>query len=170
MHGPLHEFLVEDHRRLEALLRRAIDDPGAPDAAAYAAFRAGLLRHIAMEEKILLPAARAARGGEPLAIAERLRRDHGAIAALLVPSPTPAIVAALRTVLAAHNPVEEGEGGLYDTCDALAGADAPALLDRLRAAPAVAVSPHVDGPRILAAARRALERAGFPAALATADR
>ncbi len=161
MHGPLHRFLADDHRRLEGLFERAVGDPAAPDPAAYAAFRAGLLRHIAMEEKILLPAARQARGGEPLPIAERLRRDHGAIAALLVPSPTPAVVAALRTVLAAHNPLEEDDGGLYDACEALVGDEAAAVLERLRASPAVPVAPHVDGPRIVAAAQRALERAGY---------
>jgi hypothetical protein len=41
-----------------------------------------------MEEKVLLPAAQKARGGEPLQIAAKLRLDHGALAALLVPTPT----------------------------------------------------------------------------------
>ena len=161
MHGPLYAFLADDHARLDALLRRAFDDPAHVDTAAYAAFRVGLLTHIAMEEKILLPAARRARGGEPLPIAAKLRLDHGALAALLVPRPTRAIAAAVRAILAAHNPIEEGPGGLYDTCEALAGAERDALLAQLRAAPEVRASPPVDGPRVLAAARRALERAGF---------
>ncbi|MGE0022012.1 MAG: hemerythrin domain-containing protein [Hyphomicrobium sp.] len=161
MHGPLHALLADDHARLDALLRRAMDDPARIDAAAYAAFRAGLLKHIGMEEKILLPAAQRARGGEPLPIAAKLRLDHGAIAALLVPPPTLAVVTALRAILAAHNPIEEGPGGLYDTCEELAGAERDAFLARLRAAPEVPVARHVDGPRVLASARRALERAGF---------
>ena len=45
--GALARFLLDDHRRLEALLDRAATDP-----AAYEAFREGLLRHIAMEEKV----------------------------------------------------------------------------------------------------------------------
>ena len=161
MHGPLHRFLADDHARLDALLQRAMHDPVHIDAAAYAAFRAGLLRHIGMEEKILLPAAQRARSGEPLPIAARLRLDHGALAALLVPRPTPEVSAAIRAILAAHNPIEEGPGGLYDTCEQLAGAELDALLARLRAAPEVRVAPHVDGPRVLASARRAIERAGF---------
>ncbi len=161
MHGPLHGFLADDHARLDALLRRALADPNHIDAIAYAEFRAGLLKHIGMEEKILLPAAQRARGGEPLPIAAKLRLDHGALAALLVPSPTLAVVAALRRILAAHNPIEEGPGGLYDTCEELAGAERDTILARLRAAPDVRVARHVDGPRVLAAAHQALKRAGF---------
>jgi hypothetical protein len=114
-----------------------------------------------MEEKVLLPTAQRLRGGEPLEIASRLRVEHGAIASLLVPTPTPAIIAALRSVLAAHNQIEERPGGLYATCDALAGAEAAALVDRLRAYPTVPVNAHADGPRIIAATQRALRRAGF---------
>jgi hypothetical protein len=111
MSGPLTTFLASDHARLDGLLQRAMTAGGAVDRAAYAEFRAGLLRHISLEEKILLPAAQRWQGGDPLPLAARLRLDHGALAALLVPTPTPAIIAALRTVLAAHNALEEGPGG-----------------------------------------------------------
>ena len=86
--GPLSGFFADDHRRLEALLDRAAAGPGPIDPELFEQFRAGLLRHIAMEEKILLPAVQRARGGTPLPIARQLRLDHGAIAALLVPTPT----------------------------------------------------------------------------------
>lgn len=161
MSGPIPHFLTDDHSRLDGLLRRATAHPDAIDRAAYAEFRAGLLRHISMEEKILLPAAQQARGGEPLPAAAKLRLDHGALAALLVPTPTPAIIAALRTILAAHNTIEEGPGGVYEICEQLAGTAVDTLLARLRAAPEVPVSPHTDGPRIIAATRRALARAGY---------
>lgn len=161
MPGPISRLLADDHARLDALLTRATALPGQIDQSAYAEFRAGLLRHIGMEEKLLLPAAQHARGGEPLPVAARLRLDHGAIAALLVPTPTPAIVAALRRILRAHNAVEEGPDGVYEACEQLAGADGAALLARLRAAPAVPVHAHVDGPRIMDATRRALARAGY---------
>ena len=161
MPGPISRLLADDHARLDALLTRATALPGQIDQSAYAEFRAGLLRHIGMEEKLLLPAAQHARGGEPLPVAARLRLDHGAIAALLVPTPTPAIVAALRRILRAHNAVEEGPDGVYEACEQLAGADGAALLARLRAAPAVPVHAHVDGPRNMDATRRALARAGY---------
>ena len=66
MSGKIHRFLADDHARLDRLLERAAANPKTVDPAAYAEFRAGLLRHIAMEEKILLPAAQRLRGGAPL--------------------------------------------------------------------------------------------------------
>ncbi len=127
----------------------------------YDQFRAGLLRHIGMEEKILLPMAQKLSGGEPLSLAPKLRLDHGAIAALLMPTPTTDIVATLRKILEQHNLVEEGPDGLYDICDRLAGADAEQVVTRLRATPEVAVLPHSDTPAVLGAVHRALERAGY---------
>jgi hypothetical protein len=159
--GPITQHLVADHRRLEALLDAATAAPGAVDLAGYAEFRAGLLRHIGIEEKLLLPAAQEARGGEPLPTAARLRLDHGAIAALLVPSPTPAVLATLRHILERHNPLEEGPDALYPACDALLSGRAAALVDAMRDYPAVRVSAHNDAPDVMPAVERALERAGY---------
>lgn len=159
--GPISRLLTADHARLERLLDAATAHPDAIAAADYAAFRRGLLRHIGMEEKILLPAAQRARGGAPLPAAARLRLEHGAIAALLVPTPTRAIVATLRVILAAHNRLEEGPDGVYATCERLVGANGGKLLAALEAAPDVPAAPHVDGPRIMAATHRALARAGY---------
>lgn len=131
------------------------------DLAAYAEFRAGLLRHIAMEEKVLLPFAQKKRGGEPLPIAAKLRLDHGALAALLVPTPTFRIIATIRTILEGHNPIEEGAGGLYEICQASAASETELLLSRLRSMPDVRVSPHSDGPKILEFTKHAVERAGY---------
>jgi hypothetical protein len=163
--GPVAHFLRDDHERLDGLFRRAVARAGTIDREVYAEFRAGLLRHIGMEEKILLPAAQRARAGEPLPIAAKLRLDHGALVALLVPTPTPQIVAAIRTILASHNALEEGPGGVYEVCEELAGTEAEALLASLQAAPEVPVNAHVDGPRTMEAARRALARAGYDSEL-----
>ncbi len=161
MPGPLYRVLADDHTRLGALLRRALARPGEIDRIAYAEFRTGLLKHISIEEKILLPTAQQSRGGEPLPMASKLRLDHGALAALLVPTPTPVIIAALRAILVAHNILEEGPGGLYEICEQLAGAEVETLLARLRAAPEVPVAPHADGPGVMEATRRVLARAGY---------
>jgi hypothetical protein len=151
MPGPLSRFLAEDHARLDGLLQRAVADAGAINHAAYAAFRAGLLTPIGMEEKILLPAAQRWQGGTPLSLAAQLRRDPGALAAL-------------RTMLAAHNALEEGPGGRYETCAPLAGAEAAGLLAPLQAAPTVPVVPYSDGPHVMssagAGASRLCARAG----------
>lgn len=148
MIGSIEAFMTADHVRLDALLRAAERDDGSIDPTGYAAFREGLLRHIGMEEKVLLPYARSKGSGEPLPLARPLRTDHGHIAKLLVPTPDQALCDELRAVLVSHNRLEEGEGGLYAICDALAGDEAGAIVARLRAQPAVPVARHYDGPLI----------------------
>jgi hypothetical protein len=159
--GPITDFLVKDHGRLEALLQEAVAQAGSVDQGTYDQFRAGLLRHIGMEEKILLPAAQRIRGGEPLPIAAKLRLDHGAIASLLMPPPTAAVIATICAVLKVHNTIEEGPGGLYETCDELAGQEAAQLLAKLQVAPELAVLPCSDSHAVMPAVQRALERAGY---------
>jgi len=159
--GRLGELLQADHARLEELLRRS-DAAPVIDGESYRVFRGGLLRHIAMEEKVLLPEARRRRGGEPLNVAKQLRADHAALAALLVPTPTPEIIATIRRVLVEHNPLEEGPGGVYDVCERLAGAELDALVVRVERTPEVPLAPHFDGPRAHASIQSLLKaRAAF---------
>lgn len=147
MDSAIHQFLTADHARLDELLARAIAaDP--IDRTAYEHFRAGLLRHIAMEEKVLFTDARSRRGGKPLPIVERLHADHAALASLLVPSPTHALLRTVRTILDEHNPLEEEDNGLYKTCERLAGEDMHAVLARMQALPPVRAAENVDEPRI----------------------
>jgi hypothetical protein len=146
MPGPIETFMTADHARLDTLLRRAAQDDRSIDAETHALFREGLLRHIGMEEKILLPFARAKRAGEPLELGRALRKDHGAIAKLLVPTPTHSVCDELRSLLEKHNALEEGTHGLYAICDALAGDEAASVVDKLRAQPMVPVAKHYDGP------------------------
>jgi len=144
--GPIESFMTEDHVELDRLLRASERWDGTIDETAYRKFRGGLLRHIAMEEKVLLPFARTKQGGAPLAIAAQLRDDHSEIAKLLVRSPSRAIISALQEVLSTHNRLEEGPCGLYATCDALAGDEATAIVARLRAQPEVPQAKYYDGP------------------------
>jgi hypothetical protein len=161
MHGAIYQFLAEDHERLDDLLQHATMNPEKIDQTPYVNFRAGLLKHIGMEEKILLPAITRQRGGIPLPIANRLRLDHGALTALLVPPPSPAIIATLREILDAHNTLEEEEGGLYEFCEQMTRDEAESLLSQLRSAPDVPVLPFNDKPEVLDVTRRALARAGY---------
>ncbi len=161
MAGKIYDYLAHDHERLDAALKRTVRDPTRIDRSAYSEFRKGLLRHISMEEKILFPAARAANGGKPLVSTEKLHLDHGALAALLVPTPTQSIIEAIRTVLDQHNPVEEGPGGVYEQCEQLFQGDTDEFLLRLHNAPAVAVADHVDNSTSMESARSALRRAGY---------
>jgi hypothetical protein len=90
--GPLSEYLSGDHERLGQLLERCRDHPATDEREAYDAFRAGLLRHIGIEEKLLFPVARRLGNAVLSARVDRLHRDHAALAALLVPTPTAEIV------------------------------------------------------------------------------
>jgi hypothetical protein len=98
---------------------------------------------------VLFAVARAVRGGDPLPTAARLRVDHGAIAALLVPTPTRAIVADLLSVLGPHNQREEEAGGAYDACDAALGASAAErLVADLQSFPEPPLKPFNDQPMV----------------------
>lgn len=143
--GPIERFMVEDHGRIDELLAAATAGEEI-DPFAYARFRHDLLRHIAMEEKVLLPYARAKRLDRPLPVAAQLRADHGMIAKLLVRSPSRETVDALVAILGRHNLLEEGPNGLYARCDALAGLEADAVVERLKAQPKVPLASYYDGP------------------------
>ena len=158
--GPISGLFADDHRRLEALLDRATAGSGSIDLVLFEQFRAGLLRHIGMEEKVLLPAAQRASGGTPLAIARQLRLDHGALAALLVPTPTPTIIGRLRAILAVHDVLEESSGGAYEICDRLLGPESAALIAQLQNFPVVRTAPHNDGPLVERHIAQALALAG----------
>jgi len=152
----LQRYMTADHDRLDRLLDRAVSSAARFDAGAFEEFRAGLLRHIGIEEKILLPDARRRRGGEPLPIAARLRVEHAAIASLLVPTPDHALVAEIRKLLTAHNRIEEESGGAYELIAALAGDEADALLQRAQAAPTPPAARHFDGAGVFRSAADAL--------------
>src|SRR5579875_2888046 len=160
--GPISEFMAAEHAFLDELLAQA----SRGSIPAYRQFRERLLRHISIEEKLLLPMAQRRRSGEPLPMAARLRLDHGALAALMLLPPAPGTFKAVGAVLAAHNPLEEDPGGVYEQCDALAGGESGELLRRAAEMPAVPVSAWVENhARVLAAVRRALVRGGYSAAL-----
>lgn len=153
--GPIVKLLAADHLVLDALLSGAVERRGEIDRRAFDDFRGGLLRHIAIEEKILLSAAREARGGEPVPEARRLRVEHGALAALLVPTPTPELVGEIRKILGPHNVLEEA-GGVYERCETLLADRSEEILRRIRMYPPVKVARYQDGPRVCRTAEEAL--------------
>jgi hypothetical protein len=164
LRGDLYALMTDEHAQLDVLLAKAAGEDGAVDSEAYQCFRGRLLRHIRIEERILLPMA-ARKRGEPLTIAGRLRMDHGALAALLMLPPVGHAFRAIRAVLDAHNPLEEMDGGVYEQCGLLAGSEIAELLTQIAATPQVPVSSWVDNPKVVAAAQRVLARAGHDPAL-----
>lgn len=125
--GPIEATMVEDHAAVDALLRRALAH--AVDEVAFAAFRRLLLRHMALEEDVLL---RYVEARSDFALGDRIRSEHAEIRALLSGPARLEKIAQLVELLGRHNTVEEGPDGLYATCDAVAGADADAVALRLK--------------------------------------
>ena len=157
MKGSVRALFEADHRRLNDLLPRAIGEPDRIDRAVFGEFRALLLKHIGMEEKILYLAGRLALGDTPPIFA-KLRVDHGAMASLLVPTPTRAIALDLLSILAPHGRREEEEGGVYDLClDAISSELAAQLLGELQAFREVPLKPHNDDPVVFEHIRTNLE-------------
>ena len=160
--------MTAEHARLDELLKSAARESGATRSEAYRRFRELLLRHIRIEERILFPMAER-KGGAPFSPAARLRLDHGALAAMLMLPPLDHALRAIRAVLDAHNPLEEVHGGVYDQCQSLAGSEMKELLANIASTPRVPASSWVGNPKILAAARRALARAGHDTAFLALD-
>ena len=158
------DFLAQDHDRLDALFAKARANEARIDMESYEAFRRGLLKHVGMEELILIPAARRL-SGAAVALAQRTRLDHGALTSLLIPTPTAKLLSVLRAILEPHNLMEEANGGLYAQCERALGAEAPSILARLQAAPDIPPAAHADGPHVDASIRRALKAAGYERAL-----
>lgn len=154
-------YLSADHDRLDQLLRLSITAAGEINTDAYQKFRQGLLRHIGIEEKILIPALKQNLDGEMQKTLDRIRSDHSAIVALLVPPPSPAIVQALKAILTGHNELEEKNGGFYERADAFDEIAAEQIAEKVKNAPDVKSLPNNPDPKVLDATRRALERAGY---------
>ena len=161
MNKPIYLFFTKDHHRIEDLLDKATADPNEINMQYYHRFRAGLLTHIKMEEKILFPAAQKANNNVPLPIAAKLRLDHGAITALMVPPPNAEVIKALRYILDKHDMAEEEPGGMYDVCEELTHNQTRELLEQLGKVTEVPLHPHNTAPFAMEAAKRALNRAGY---------
>ncbi len=159
-YNDLREFMEADHQRLDALLD-ASEHTGAIDLEAYNQFKQGLLKHIAIEEKILFPLAQRLQGGLPLAQAKKLRLDHGALAAIVVAAPTPAIIRAIKIILATHNPLEEGPDGIYEQCKQLTYDDQKTILAELLAMKDVPLATRIESVKVREGIKHALARAGF---------
>lgn len=163
--GRLYQFMANEHVRLDHLLVEPSERTGVTVIESYQRFREGLLRHIGIEEKILLPAAQRCTGGVPLRLAERLRLDHGALAAMMMLPPSASTFRTVRAVLDVHNPLEEAPDGVYDQCEMVIGDELDEILTRCEAAAKVPVSPWIDSRKVLAVAKRMLIRAGYDGSL-----
>lgn len=161
METTLFDFFTEDHRRIEAIFKKATKDPDHVDLDQYQEFRIGLLTHIKMEEKILFVAAQKANGGEPLPLQAKLRRDHAALTSLLVCFPSPEVIRVLDHIMEEHDLLEEQQGGMYEACEKLTLPERDQLLTELRAVTPTPVHPFNLADYVLEVAKRSMTRAGF---------
>jgi hypothetical protein len=161
MNGKIHLHFSDDHQRLESILDRSFARPEYIDETVYSEFRSGLLRHIALEEKILLPSIMNAQNGKPHPSASHLRLEHGAFAALLVPPPTVIIRKVFLGIFQNHNKLEESADGIYAVCDALPPDQIVEIFAKIKDYPSVPVMPYSDKENIIEATRRAVNRAGY---------
>ncbi|MEW6060475.1 MAG: hemerythrin domain-containing protein [Bacteroidota bacterium] len=155
------EYLANDHDRLDGLLKQVITPSGEINTSVYHQFRQGLLRHIGIEEKILIPALQSKLDDTTKQTVERIRMDHSAIVALLVPPPSSGILTALKSILTQHNELEEAHGGFYERADLADTGSTQPLVERVKNFPDVKSLPNNSDPKVFEATRRALERAGY---------
>lgn len=161
MNKPLYNFFETDHRRIDALLDKAAENPEKIEMEYYQRFRIGLLTHIKMEEKILFPAAQSANGGTPLPIMGQLRLEHGALTSLMVVPPTAELIKVIRYVMEIHDLKEEEPGGMYDVCENLTKHQTQEILDQLNSTTETPLHPTNKATYALEAAKRSLTRAGL---------
>jgi hypothetical protein len=105
-------YLRDEHRALLAALDEALAGPSGFDPARYASFRAQLLRHMAVEERLVVSPLRARQVVVPDGY--EVRVEHAALAALLAAAPDAALAVELRALLTAHCAREEAPGGLFE--------------------------------------------------------
>ena len=152
------EYLIEDHRRLETLLTGAMRN-GTLDHEQYNLFRAGQLRHVAIEETLVLPTVRQHNGG--FFGDRQIHLEHLAITALLLQPPSDEVLHVLRALLEKHTFLEETNRTLYDALDACCAERHPELLQRMQEYLTPPVPENAGHPDGLASVRRAVARAGY---------
>jgi hemerythrin-like domain-containing protein len=134
------EAFAHDHRRLEQALAASVAHAGAgrwdEAAAAFAVFRLGIERHMAVEERVLFPAVEA---GAETPLTAILRKGHRDLRVFFDElddalqardaQECARITASMRALLERHDEKEEAE--LYPAAQARLGADAEAVATQL---------------------------------------
>jgi hypothetical protein len=128
--------MESDHRRIEESLSRALKGPTL-DEGCYREFREVLLRHIGIEERVLLCGLKAAR--IDFAQAKAIHREHAAMGALLAAVPDTSLARELERLLVGHIDLEESPEGLFALCRS--GLSAQVLVVEAHAYPAVKPAP-----------------------------
>ena len=155
--------MCRQHAEALALFATATRGGRVVDRQSYDLFRGALLQHIAIEERVLMPALSARLGAAFEPTRRKLQQDHEGILALLVPTPNEIWLEDLHEILLHHFAVEESPGHLHALC-ALHLAEDDRLL-RLAAArlPPIPLEPFEDGARVSQVLARMKAAVGIPA-------
>lgn len=157
--GPIYNYLHKDHIILGDFLEKIIDKSGNIERSYYEKFREGILKHIGIEEKILIKSLEK-KGKVPAEIL-KLKLDHSAISALLVPEPTKGIINTIKEILRDHNLLEEMDGGFYDECDKWLKEEVEAIIEKIKNYPPFKLMPNIPEKEVLKTTKRIVEGAGY---------
>lgn len=161
MSTELVQRLLEDHASNQGKLQACVRADGTVDLERFNEFRHGLLRHIAIEETLVMPALARILGAEPV-MRKAQRREHAGIAALCVPTPSLEWIEDLRELLAHHQRVEEAPDSLHDLV-AQHLADDEALLEAVKSFPRLTLPDFAHGPRVKALLQQVMVLVGLSA-------
>ncbi|MCU0701650.1 MAG: hemerythrin domain-containing protein [Myxococcaceae bacterium] len=142
--GRISAVLTAMHDELRRDLDACLLAEGGVDVERFDTYRHALLRHISLEEQVLMPALIAARGRPP-DFRNGLRKDHAGIAALCVPMPEREWLENLKDLLDEHYRIEEEPGGFLDQCDEALAARAETVLAAIARHPTPALAPFKRG-------------------------
>jgi hypothetical protein len=146
-------LMCDQHQQLLSLFAAATGGGAVVDAARYEQFRRQLVQHIAIEEKVLMPALAGLLGQAFETVRNKLQQDHAAILALLVPTPNEVWLEDLREILVHHFAVEASPGQLHALAELYLRDDDQRLGESAAALPAIVLEPCEDGrgaPEVLA--------------------
>ncbi len=160
----LTDVLLREHRELLAMIAACTPRDGEVDLQAFDRYRLRQLRHVAIEEKVLLPVL-AGRASLSPAFQNGLRKDHEAIVVLCVTAPDPDFVHDLQEFISWHQRVEEQPGGLFDLYDQQVGDDR-GVDKALAQLPAIALPSFATGAGVSVVVQQTLRQirgtAAFP--------
>jgi hypothetical protein len=155
----LRDWLVRDHDEIDVLLRKA-RAPEAFDLEAFGRFRERLLRHIAVEERLLFTAIQRTNEGRLPETVSELQIEHAALTSLLVPTPDYVLAEEIAGLLERHTNLEEFPAGVYDQCLAMLDDEtADDIFCDACASRPIPTAKYYDGPSTVRTADAALEKA-----------
>ncbi|MBS1150512.1 MAG: Proteophosphoglycan 5 [Myxococcaceae bacterium] len=154
--------MCRQHAESLALFAAATRGGRVVDLKSYDRFRSALVQHIAIEERVLMPALTRKLGPAFEATRRKLQQDHEGILALLVPTPNEIWLQDLHEFLLHHFAVEESPGQLHALCTRHLAGDDRRLREAADRLPVIPLEPFEDGVRVPQVLARMKAAVGLP--------